>query len=274
MDPVIIAFFVVLLLSGVFALLGLGGASLYVPIFIWLGIPIEAAVPAGLFLNIVTSGTASFNYRKMLDMKAVSWIIVGALVGAPFGAWLSAILPHQVLIGIFSIVLFAGAYRMLFWKPKEAKSGLKLKESEAGFVEEVGASVSAIATRGTAGGATGTVSGLLGVGGGIFLVPFLIESGFAPKKASVFSHPVVFSASLVGLLSHVAVAPALNYGLMLLTGAAAFVGAFIGSWKMAQGGIVNDELIKKAFSLILILFALKLAIDFATFQGAAFVPAE
>ncbi len=267
MDPVIIAFLVVFALSGVFALLGLGGASVYVPIFLWLGIPLEAAVPAGLFLNMVTSGTATFNYRKLLDLRAAFWIFAGTLVGAPIGAWFSTVLPARVIIGIFSLVLLAGALRMVLWKGKPAKKDAILKEEEAGFVEEIGASVSTVATRGAAGSVTGTVSGLLGVGGGIFLVPFLIESGFAPKKASVLSHPVVFFASLFGLASHIAVAPQLDYALMGLTGAAAFVGAFIGSWKMAQGGFVNDELIKKAFAAILLLFALKLALDFFTFQA-------
>jgi uncharacterized membrane protein YfcA len=133
------------------------------------------------------------------------------------------------------------------------------------------------------GAATGIISGLLGIGGGLFLVPFLIACGFAPNRAAAISFPIVFFASALGLLSHIAVATQfdvckfheftyscdqiaghLDYNLMLLTGAAAFIGAFVGSWKMAQAGVANEEPIRRAFAIMLAIFAIKLAYDFLT----------
>lgn len=264
MDVLFISFFAVLLLSGIFATLGLGGASVYVPIFFWLGIPLEIAIAAGLFINVVSTGISTINYHagKLLDIKAAFWILVGALLGAPIGVWLSAVLPPKIIIGLFSLVLLAGALRMAFGKITPKKKGA-LAEGEAGFIEELGASVFGIAIRrGAAGGATGVVSGTLGIGGGIFLVPFLIESGFSPKKAAVLSTFVVFFASLFGLLGHALVAN-LDYTFLVATGFAAFVGAFFGSKEMAEGRI-KDGMIKKAFVLLLAIFGLKLAYDFFT----------
>ena len=43
---------IVLVLSVFFAILGLGGASIYVPIFFWLGMPIEQAILTGLLINV------------------------------------------------------------------------------------------------------------------------------------------------------------------------------------------------------------------------------
>jgi uncharacterized membrane protein YfcA len=266
MDPLLLSFLLVLALSGIFSLLGLGGSSIYVPAFLWMGFPLEVAIPTGLLLNMVTSGTSAFNCRKLIDLKAVSWIMLGSLIGAPIGALLSAFLPHQIIIGIFSLVLFAGAARMLLYKTKPSKKSA-LAGGEASLAEGPGASLPSIAARAGAGAATGTLSGLLGIGGGLFLVPFLIESGVTPKKASIISHPVVFSASLFGLLGHLALLQNANTGLMLLTALAAFIGSFAGSWKMAHGRI-DDALIKRAFTLLLLLFALKLAIDFFAFPSA------
>ncbi|VVB98354.1 Sulfite exporter TauE/SafE [uncultured archaeon] len=261
MDPVIIAFIVVLSLSGVFALLGLGGASIYVPIFFWLGIPLEQAIPAGLFLNVVSTGVSSFNYRGMFNPKAAFWILAGVLVGAPIGVWLSGALPQKLIIGLFALVLILAALRMIFGKIKQAKKDGAIQEGEAGFVEEIGASVLGISiTRGAAGSLTGVISGTLGIGGGVFLVPFLIETGFQPKKAAVLSTFVVFFASLFSLLGHAAMR-SLDYNFLIMTGAAALIGAFFGSRMMAQGK-VDDALVKKAFAVILILFGLKLAADF------------
>ncbi len=266
MDPLLLSFLLVLALSGIFSLLGLGGSSVYVPAFLWLGFPLEVAIPTGLLLNMVTSGTSAFNCRKLIDLKAVSWIMLGSLIGAPLGALLSSFLPHQIIIGIFSLVLFAGALRMLIYKTKPSKNPA-LAEGGAGTAEGLGASLPSIAARAGAGTTTGTLSGLLGIGGGLFLVPFLIESGVSPKKASIISHPVVFSASLFGLLGHLYLLPQANFGLMALTSTAALIGSFAGSWKMANGRIDN-ALIKRAFTLLLLLFALKLALDFFTFTAA------
>ncbi len=265
MDVLFISFFAVLLLSGIFATLGLGGASVYVPIFFWLGIPLEIAIAAGLFINVVSTGISTLNYHagKLLDLKAAFWILAGALIGAPIGVWLSTALPQKMIIGLFSFVLLAGALRMAFGNIKPRKKGGALAEGEAGFLEEVGASVFGIAIRrGAAGGATGMVSGTLGIGGGIFLVPFLIESGFSPKKAAVLSTFVVFFASLFGLLGHALVAN-LDYTFLFATGFAAFVGAFFGSKEMAEGRI-KDGMIRKAFVILLVIFGLKLAYDFFT----------
>jgi uncharacterized membrane protein YfcA len=277
LSVVLIAIFLaVLVFSSIFATLGLGGACFYVPIFLWFGIPLNAAVPAGLFLNIITCSVAWYNCRKMFDLKTVFWIFIGTAIGAPLGAWLSTIIPQKIIIGIFAIVLSAGACLMFFWK----------KKNDSAIVEET----AYISSRQLnqikkvlVGAATGIISGLLGIGGGLFLVPFLIACGFAPNRAAAISFPIVFFASALGLLSHIAVATQfdvckfheftyscdqiaghLDYNLMLLTGAAAFIGAFAGSWKMAQAGVANEEPIRRAFAIMLAIFAIKLAYDFLT----------
>lgn len=50
---------VVLGFSAVLSMAGLGAAFLFVPVFYWLGVPLEGAVPLGLLLNAVSLTFAS-----------------------------------------------------------------------------------------------------------------------------------------------------------------------------------------------------------------------
>lgn len=53
----------------------------------------------------------------------------------------------------------------------------------------------------TVGGGVGFVSGLTGVGGGVFLAPILIATGWAsPKQTAALSAPFILANSIVGLL--------------------------------------------------------------------------
>ncbi len=299
----------VFLLSILFSVLGLGGASIYVPLFIALGVPIESAVVGGLFVNIVTTAVSSFNFHRhgllnRSDYRTAGFIFIGTLVGVPLGAVLAHIIDARVLVGVFALVLALAAVRMLR-PPVRAKSGKKtaetaqqsgifestgerilslaLRRGAAGGIAEVGApAASRIAAGASAplsgapaafgsgaslGGGTGLLSGSLGIGGGVFLVPALVEGGLTPRRAAVLSHVCTLLASLLGLLINVALGSAISTGLLLSVGAAAAVGSAIGSLAMARGR-VNDSMIRRAFVVLLALFALKMALDFIFWTGA------
>jgi len=54
---IVIAF----LISVLFSMLGLGGAIIYTPLFFWLGVPLLAAIPMALLLNMITTASASIS---------------------------------------------------------------------------------------------------------------------------------------------------------------------------------------------------------------------
>lgn len=291
LDILLLAPVIVLFLSALFAVLGLGGASIYVPIFFWLGIPLEQAILAGLFLNVLTTAVSSLNFHRHgllsgREYKAALFIFAGAFLGAPVGVWLAQVLPPRVLIGIFALVLFAAALRM-HWPPAR-KPKSEVAESGAGFVEEAGGQAIGTAMRRAAaraaaegvpaaagrsvamGSGSGVLSGTLGIGGGVFLVPFLIESGMQPKRAAILSHVCTLLASLLGLLGHLAFAGPPNLSFLFGTGAAAAVGSFTGSVFLAKGRVSAGH-IRTAFVVLLFLFSIKLALDFFGIGGAPVV---
>jgi uncharacterized membrane protein YfcA len=79
------------------------------------------------------------------------------------------------------------------------------------------------------GGFAGYLGGLLGVGGGNFIVPVLTWLGYDPKVAAGTTAFVVVFASLAGFLGHVSLG-GLSPSFLAATGAAAILGALAGSW--------------------------------------------
>lgn len=165
----VILFLLVLgLVAGTYgALVGLGGGIILVPVLsIWLGLPIKTAVGISLVCVIATSSGAAAVYvqRRLTDLRLGMVLELATVLGAITGAWLVTLLPDTVLKGLFgSFLLYAAA--MLLRQRKEAvnESG----EEIAGYQVHnwpAGLGASYVA---------GSVSGMLGIGGGPIKVPMM-----------------------------------------------------------------------------------------------------
>jgi uncharacterized membrane protein YfcA len=101
----------------------------------------------------------------------------------------------------------------------------------------------------------GVLSGLLGVGGGIFIVPFLIFAYRVPTKQSAGTAGfVVIFSSLFGVLGHSAFGH-LDYGLILPTLLAVAIGGTIGARFMVR---TRSDWVKFGFGLLMWAFAAQL----------------
>jgi uncharacterized membrane protein YfcA len=275
------------------AVLGTGGGVFLIPILVLgFGVPMHYAVATSIVSVIATSSAvASTNVQRgtanmPLGMTLEVATTIGAILGGLTAGWLAA----QTLEGLFAVVLLPIAY--LMWHGRTEKSDYTLISSEdygtnnanniapsklqSGFAAldgryydesegreiiyhvrhlEQGWGISLLA---------GGVSGLLGIGGGVFKVPALNLLCKIPIKAAAatsnFMIGVTASASAFLYYGRGEVRPALT--------AATILGVLVGS---AFGSILNrrirGSLVRRLFAILLIFVALQMMYR-AWFTGA------
>jgi uncharacterized membrane protein YfcA len=176
--------------TGIFgALLGLGGGILIVPILtLGLDIPLRTAIGTSLIAVIATStGAAALNVRAgRADIRLGITLAAGTVVGALTGGVLAGFLPERFLAALFALLLVYTAFTMGRGllagrsRPAEARGD---SASEAGEAPDYRTHRLPAAIGGSFG--AGNLSGLLGVGGGIVVVPLMHLVMRAPMRTAV-----------------------------------------------------------------------------------------
>ena len=242
----VISAILVFVFSGLLAMAGLGAAFLFVPLFYYLGVPLAEATPTALLLNVVSLLFATINYwrGKLINWRVGLPILVVAVVLSPIGARLTASVNKTLLLGMFAVFLvFAGAM-MFFYRAKKREG--KLSRT----VELVaGTGVGSIA---------GFLGGLLGVGGGNFILPVLNWLGLDAKTAAGTTALVVVFSSLSGFLGHATMSKLdpIFVGVMAVMAA---IGSIIGS-QLMKSKVSNSQL-KRIIGILLWLIAAKMIFD-------------
>ena len=102
--------------SFIFAMLGLGGGMVYVPVLNWAGFDMVAvAIPLGLLLNGLNTLLVliPFARKKLVDWKGGAVMAVTALIAAPLGAMTSDKVPVHTLKILFAAMVIIAAVRMI-----------------------------------------------------------------------------------------------------------------------------------------------------------------
>ena len=241
----ILIFIISFVASFVFAMGGIGGAIILIPLLISMGIPVNTARPVGLFYNIVgmTGATVSNIRNKRLDVRAGIPIIITSFLFAVIGAYLSKYIPEKVILILFiTFLLFSGSM-FLFNKKKE-------KDSYREDVPYVSFSL--------VGAFAGLLSGVLGIGGGGIISPLLLLLGFNPKKIAVITAFVVPFSSLSGFLTYWAMGH-INWKMLIIVSIAGYIGASLGTAFMQKR--LDPQTVKKILAVILLLMAVKLLMN-------------
>jgi len=238
-----VASILVFLFTTVLTIAGVGSAFIIIPTFYWLGIPLTQAMAVALLLNAVSMSFASFNYIrfKLVAFKTAIPIIVLAVVFSPLGAYSTRYFSKEFLILIFSAFLIFAGSMMLFYTPKK-----KDAHSSPGKELKTGISLGFVA---------GYLGGLLGVGGGNFIVPALVWLGFDSKKASATTAFIVIFSSLSGFFGHAAIGN-INWRLLLFSSIGSVAGAIAGSWLMHRK--LEAGQVKKIIGIVLYAIAAKM----------------
>jgi len=236
----------VFLFSGIMAMAGLGAAFLFVPLFYYLGVPLAEATPTALLLNVVSLMFAAFNYwrGKLINWRVGLPVLIAAVILSPLGARLTPFVDKKILLGLFAAFLVFAGFMMLFYRAKRREKALS-RQVEIG----AGAGVGAVA---------GFLGGLLGVGGGNFILPVLNWIGLDAKVAAGTTALVVIFSSLSGFLAH-ATMGGLDPVFVGLTALMAALGSIVGSQLMKTK--VSSAQLKKIIGVLLWVIAAKMIFD-------------
>lgn len=236
-----IAFFIAVL----FSMLGLGGAIIYTPLFFWLGLPLLTAISMALLLNTITTASASITYLKLrlVDTRIAIPIILTAIPGALTGSYLAPHVDTKILIILISAILFFASMRIIFFNNICFLANVAENKKMM-----IGAVMSYL---------IGTVSSLVGIGGGTFIVPLLLFFGFKTKNAVGTSSFIITFMSFSGFLGHMSFgSQKQDLSMLLYAGAAAFIGAQAGSRVIFKR--MSSRKIELLFAIILLFVAGKL----------------
>lgn len=197
-------------LSGLF---GVGGGIVMTPgVQVLLGAPPIVALATPLPAIVPTALTGAVQYRRAdeIDLRAAGWMILGGLPASAVGAQLAEIVETHLLLVITAGLLAWQAARLLRGAGHHAE-GTAVGGSAATFVG--------------IGLAAGFVSGLLGIGGGIVIVPLMAGViGMPLKRALGTSLAAIVVLVIPGTIVH-----ALNDNIDWAIFAALTVGAVPGA---------------------------------------------
>ena len=163
---------------------GFGGGSTYLALMLIWDIPYYIFPIIALFCNIIVVSGNSINYIKSgnLNLKLLTPYLVGSIPFAFFGASIS--IEKQLFeILLFFVLFFAGIF-LLTGSKSFSKDQVKIKQIPKILSISIGSII-------------GFISGIVGIGGGIFLSPllFLMKAGY-PKQ-------IITSASLFILINSI-----------------------------------------------------------------------
>jgi uncharacterized membrane protein YfcA len=167
------------------------------------------------------------------------------MIAAPIGAYCTNIVPTNMLLGIFSIIMVLVGIQML--KPE--------KEILIGSHDHPFSLPLILAS----GFIVGFIGGLLGIGGGSLVMPLLLYFGYAVKKSAATSGIIVLFTSLAGLVAHLSLWQP-DMQLVIYITIAAILGAQVGSYLMQTK--MKPETLRKMVGLVLWIMALRMFANF------------
>jgi uncharacterized membrane protein YfcA len=197
-----------------YSTVGHGGASGYLAAMALFNLAPDVMKPTALVLNLFVAGVGTYRYaRAGCFAWNIFWPFAVLSIPCAFlgGSWKLPVHVYKLILG--TVLLFAA------WR-------LAIKQSaHAPGVQKPIFLPAALAM----GAAIGLLSGLTGVGGGIFLSPLLLLLGWADvRKTAGVSAAFIWVNSVAGLLGHCESVKSLPHQILWWT-PAALIGGLIGA---------------------------------------------
>jgi hypothetical protein len=208
--------------SLLYATVGQAGGTAFLAVMAFASFPSNEMRPTALLLNIVaaTYSTWLFNRGSLVDWAKLRPFLLASLPTALVGGFI--VLDERFYKTVTGLILLFAATILALRRADDSKPDRPIWFWGAISI----------------GAAVGFVSGLTGVGGGVFLAPILIASHRAsPKQTAALSAPFILANSVVGLAGalYAGQAPTADTWLFVLAAlAGAMIGAIVGLRWLSQ----------------------------------------
>jgi len=171
--PINAIYIIALLFTGIIVgfvggMLGVGGCFIMVPVQYWvltsMGVDPGTAILIAFGTNLAVvlptaiSGTYGHHRKGAVIWRAAVTMGIAGFFGALLGSYIATLIPGNYLPALFGLAIFIGAIRMLTAKPPAVE-----KEP-----------VDDVFTYLLWGIPLGIVSGIIGIGGGVLLIPIMV----------------------------------------------------------------------------------------------------
>jgi uncharacterized membrane protein YfcA len=233
-----------LLIGAALGLLGGGGSVLTVPIFVYvLGFSPKEAIAMSLAVVAATSAFGAVGYWRAGSVNVRIATVFGgvAMLGTMFGVRLARFIPGTTQMVIFGAVMMAAAVFMLRGRPpSDEKRGVDVGRPLMSAVKVV-----------PAGFLVGSLTGIVGVGGGFLIVPALVLMRMPLRDAVGTSLLVITGTCVVGFLGYVGhVSP--DWIAVALVAAGTLPGIAMGSY---LHHFVPQSILRRGFAVFLVVMA-------------------
>lgn len=244
--PLLLIAFALFCVAALYASVGHGGASGYLAVLALAGAPPEEIRPTSLILNVLVSGVALFRFAGRGHFRwRTFWPFAVTAAPCAFVAGWRWSLDDAVYGIVLALILAFAAWRLAVTAGRPADP---VRDAPLMCALPIGAAI-------------GVVSGLIGVGGGIFLSPVLILFAWASaQQAAAVSAAFILVSSLAGLggllvqfgTLHADPADLGVYALAAVAGGA--LGSTLGATRF------RPTLLRRVLAIVLIFAAIKVGI--------------
>lgn len=207
----------------IYSSVGLGGGSSYTALMAIFGMNTMEIPLISLSLNLFVTSVGSYNFirNKHARIKLIFPFLISSIPMAYLGGALK--LPKDMFYWILLISLVLVALRIYVWQNTAIK--LKIDQKKRIIISLIIGSV------------LGLVAGIVGIGGGIYLVPLIIILGLgSEKEAAACGAVFIWLNSLSGLLSRLqfnSIDLTSHIPLIAAVMVGGTVGSFMGSFKFS-----------------------------------------
>lgn len=229
-----------LVIGTVLGLLGGGGALMAIPVLIYVfHYPFRIAVGSSLALVALGVLPALILYWRNKQVDWLSALLMGGtgMFGAAVASRFSALVPKEWLLWLLIVLMALSAFNMLRGSHRTDETMAPTQQSNRWALMAAGLGI-------------GTLTGLVGVGGGFLLVPALLIFGKLPVRLAIATSLVIIVLNaLSGAMGYWSMLPITQPSFFWLM-AGSLTGSVLGYW---IGLKLPEKKLKNGFGLLLVL---------------------